>query len=456
MKWITTLLSRGGGPLGILLLFLTLVCYCLIFLTAAQPMVLLRGFIAVCNAILLIMHIFIALFIFMQFNCERQQIYKIPLIVSYLLSASLLLCSLLFCQDIFFPEYKNALTLNDFVLFYLIRYSGMAMLFLYALYLYRRQEKGAIALCPVVALSLTMSVAVALGALLLSNHSLHSLWLEPRLLQVSQNYQAGYRQVVLPFMCTLWGALALLLIWQTRLATRFWLAVTLASLIILGGFVLQWRSPQVSSVGWYGSLLFGLVANFYVMEIFLYDIFQRYRRIQIEYAISYNNAIRDGLTQTFNRAYYYGCLQRALPQCGATYPLGVLMMDIDRFKLMNDRYGHLSGDRVLCEVARAIGRGARPEDVVARVGGDEFCVLLYRADAAQTRAVAERICRDMAALPLTALDGTPLSVTLSIGGVVCEESRQSAQACVAQADMALYQAKLAGRNRVVMGSLSAG
>ena len=355
----------------------------------------------------------------MQFNCELAHVYKLPLIAAYILSALILTYSLLFYPDVFQSRNAHSLTLNDFVLFYLLRYGGMGLLFLYALYLFSRRG-------PVqprsVSVSCTLAVLLVTATVLLL--SSQTAWLSPTLLQESLAYRADYRRLLLPTMCTLWGGLALLLVWRTRLATRFWLAVTLACLVIVGGFLLQWRAPQVNSVGWYGSLLFGLLANFCVMEIFLYDIFQRYRR-----------------------------MQHALQRASVAYPPAILIMDIDHFKQVNDRYGHLSGDRALIAVTRAIEQALATGDVLARIGGDELCVLLPAVEnEAVLQARAEQIRARVAALTLSAQDGRPVTVTLSIGGVLCRPARCSAEAYMVRADSALYQAKQTGRNRMVLAA----
>ncbi|WP_035607531.1 sensor domain-containing diguanylate cyclase [Edwardsiella tarda] len=450
MEGKASLVSRCGGLLGVSLLLLTIVSYLLILYAAAYPITLLYGFVAVCNAVLLILHILIALFIFMQFNCERAHVYKLPLIAAYILSALILTYSLLFYPDVFQSRNARSLTLNDFVLFYLLRYGGMGVLFLYALYLFSRRGPEPVQLRSVSVICTLAVVLVTATALLLSSQT---AWLSPTILQESLAYRADYRRLLLPTMCTLWGGLALLLVWRTRLATRFWLAVTLACLVIVGGFLLQWRAPQVNSVGWYGSLLFGLLANFCVMEIFLYDIFQRYRRMQHAYVVTHDNAIRDGLTRAYNRSYYYDALQHALQRASVAYPPAILIMDIDHFKQVNDRYGHLSGDRALIAVTRAIEQVIAPGDVLARIGGDELCVLLPAVEnEAVLQARAEQIRARVAALTLSAQDGRPVTVTLSIGGVLCRPARCSAEAYMVRADSALYQAKQTGRNRVVLAA----
>ncbi|WP_232304084.1 GGDEF domain-containing protein [Pseudofrankia sp. DC12] len=132
-------------------------------------------------------------------------------------------------------------------------------------------------------------------------------------------------------------------------------------------------------------------------------------------------------------------------------PLSVLLVDIDHFKQVNDRHGHLFGDTVLVAVAEALRAATRPWDLVGRFGGEEFVVLLAEVDLVTAAEIAERIRRQVAAarcpLDLTALDGDAVSVTVSVGAAVCEHSAGLAEALEA-ADAALYRAKAAGRNRI--------
>jgi diguanylate cyclase (GGDEF)-like protein len=121
----------------------------------------------------------------------------------------------------------------------------------------------------------------------------------------------------------------------------------------------------------------------------------------------------------------------------------VLMVDVDHFKAINDLHGHDGGDRVLQRVAQALQRGLRDGDIVARWGGEEFCVLLPRITPVDARALAERLAQQIAA------EGDP-RVTVSIGLAVADVAGDSADGVIRRADDALYAAKRAGRNRVVV------
>jgi len=159
-------------------------------------------------------------------------------------------------------------------------------------------------------------------------------------------------------------------------------------------------------------------------------------------------AERDSLTGLANRRRLLAVgqeEQRRARRFG--HPLAALMLDLDRFKLVNDRYGHGAGDDVLREVGRRILATVRETDLPARYGGEEFAVLLPVTDLETAREAAERIRVAVAEAPIGTRRG-PLSVTLSAGVAVLGDDTRDLGALFDAADAALYAAKAAGRNRV--------
>ena len=131
---------------------------------------------------------------------------------------------------------------------------------------------------------------------------------------------------------------------------------------------------------------------------------------------------------------------------------GVLVLDLDRFKQYNDRYGHLAGNDALQRVAQVIRETVRAVDFPARYGGEEFAVIVPLADGGALARLAERIRANVEALPAP-LDGSP--VTISIGAAIHPADGASAEALFHTADERLYEAKRLGRNRVVIGTSAA-
>jgi two-component system cell cycle response regulator len=127
-----------------------------------------------------------------------------------------------------------------------------------------------------------------------------------------------------------------------------------------------------------------------------------------------------------------------------------MMIDVDNFKVFNDQYGHIAGDRVLVAVADALREYLRPTDLVARFGGDEFAVLLPDAQLKQARQTAERIRQQVAALSPPSLS---TAITISIG-ITDRADHDDVATLVQRADAAMYDAKEAGRNRVTISPAS--
>jgi len=162
-------------------------------------------------------------------------------------------------------------------------------------------------------------------------------------------------------------------------------------------------------------------------------------------------AFHDGLTELPNRALYLDRLQHALAvRSRNPHPIAVLFLDIDGFKVINDSLGHAAGDQLLMEVARRLRSLVRPEDTVARFGGDEFAILLENVrDAGDAGMVAERAMRSVRQPCL--LDGQEVVVTVSVGIAFSEESECDREPgnLLRDADIALYRAKAAGKARAV-------
>lgn len=133
-------------------------------------------------------------------------------------------------------------------------------------------------------------------------------------------------------------------------------------------------------------------------------------------------------------------------------PYAVLMLDLDKFKQINDVYGHLAGDLVLKSVASSLRQHTRREDIIGRLGGEEFCVILVGLGEADAVILAERIRSGIARLPIE-FEAQAISVTASFGLVPPELLRDSFDEVLKNADQMMYQAKNEGRNRVCLYSL---
>jgi diguanylate cyclase len=159
-----------------------------------------------------------------------------------------------------------------------------------------------------------------------------------------------------------------------------------------------------------------------------------------------HNAITDALTELGNRYWMQDTFDRELQRAlQGDKPACIAMIDIDGFKRFNDRYGHIAGDRVLNSVAKVLRKHLRPTDLVARFGGDEFAAFLPGISLDKARQTAERIREKMIKISPSSLE---MPVTVSIGVTTIAPTDDLAE-LIHRADAAMYEAKAAGRNRVI-------
>ena len=160
-------------------------------------------------------------------------------------------------------------------------------------------------------------------------------------------------------------------------------------------------------------------------------------------------ATHDGLTGIWNRRAILDMMRREFEiaaRSGCT--IGIIMLDVDHFKQVNDACGHLAGDSVLKEVASRIQQVVRSYDLAGRYGGEEFLIVLPDCDAERIQSCAERIRSAIANQPILA-EGSSLTVTVSAGTKVLDAALGTESDGLAEADTALYQAKKSGRNKVI-------
>jgi len=175
----------------------------------------------------------------------------------------------------------------------------------------------------------------------------------------------------------------------------------------------------------------------------------RTRELEKALALVEKLAVTDSLTELRNRRYFDDHLAAAFARAQRFgEPLCLLLADVDRFKEINDTFGHAAGDAVLQALAAAFRARMRSTDVVARLGGDEFAFLLHHTTAGEARVLAEELLALAGNLNLS-FEGKPLAVSLSIGVACTEGLTHSVEALYGAADEALYEAKRRGRGQAV-------
>ncbi|HVL02734.1 MAG TPA: GGDEF domain-containing protein [Dongiaceae bacterium] len=169
----------------------------------------------------------------------------------------------------------------------------------------------------------------------------------------------------------------------------------------------------------------------------------------LRYLEAVRASLTDGLTGAGNRISLDSVLNREVDQANRYHqPLSILVLDLDHFKKINDTYGHVTGDYVLKMVAKTIQASSRCADMTFRFGGEEFVVLLSQTDVAGAKITAERIRSNIAQLALHfSQQQIPVSVSVGLASLSHSEHKDS---LLDRADRALYQAKQAGRNQVVL------
>jgi diguanylate cyclase (GGDEF)-like protein len=162
-----------------------------------------------------------------------------------------------------------------------------------------------------------------------------------------------------------------------------------------------------------------------------------------------HEATTDGLTGLYTRRFFEENVRVEHSRTRRTgFPLALLLVDADHFKQVNDTYGHPGGDRVLIELADRMRATCRRGDILARIGGEEFAVLLPATPAEQALQLAGRIRRRIAEAPFEVDRGASRRMTVSVGVAVLPDDGRTTADLVRAADEALYVAKRTGRDRV--------
>jgi diguanylate cyclase (GGDEF)-like protein len=158
----------------------------------------------------------------------------------------------------------------------------------------------------------------------------------------------------------------------------------------------------------------------------------------------------DGLTQIYNRKHWQESLEQEHAKAlRHDNNLSLIMFDLDHFKKLNDTYGHQGGDKVLIEISKTVKSLLRMGDIFGRYGGEEFAIVLPETNDKGAMELAERICKVLAKTPLSFKENK-VNVSVSIGVSTLTDPTSTYEDMIANADLALYQAKSNGRNQVCL------
>lgn len=203
------------------------------------------------------------------------------------------------------------------------------------------------------------------------------------------------------------------------------------------GFVIPLESPEIKFIDLFLSLILAMIGTA-IMSVQITQAFQKKNDELSEISI------RDSLTGSYNRRFLYEHLEYRLGS-GPYHQqhLGVLMMDLDHFKSINDTYGHNVGDEVLVAFTNAVQMTLRGSDILVRYGGEEFITLLHDVSFESAQIIAERIRSAVSKLYFD----NDIQLTVSIGLILAQPG-DSAEDLINKADQCLYRAKKAGRNQI--------
>ncbi|MGQ5721570.1 MASE4 domain-containing protein [Enterobacter bugandensis] len=400
---------------------------------------------------LLVFHLFIACFMAMKYWCDKRRLYLIAISFAFAGSA-LLMVGTLTSFPAWLDLYQfNVVNYNDAMIYYMFRHLLMAVLMIVSALLYptRNLPLSRLAHIIIVSGSFLFTACMVILAWMYSSHSpflsLDLVDNETRQFMVLWSHSINISLIVL------WVVTLATLMFITRVRNLFWVGgnflcvcyVVTLSMLLVGG--------HAEDISWYRARLFETVATLIIIFVLLYDVFRLYRDSHLKYQQSYQNSIRDPLTRLYNRSYFYESLNQALGTAKPSRPVSVIVSDLDRFKRINDNYGHLQGDKVLQFVANLLMDSVRPQDIAARIGGEEFVLMLANTSAEDAYQVAERIRLKLSGFDKISSEGQlPEPITISMGVFTATSSSVSAEACVESADKAMYEAKETGRNRVVV------
>ncbi|MEH0885491.1 GGDEF domain-containing protein [Enterobacter sp. UNJFSC 003] len=400
---------------------------------------------------LLVFHLFIACFMVMKYWCDKRRLYLVAIAFAFAGSALLMIGTLSSFPAWLHLYQFNVINYNDAMIFYMFRHLLMAILIIVSALLYIIRDYP---------LSRLAHIAIVVGALIFTLFMVMLAWLyssHSPLLSVdlvdneTRQFMMLWSHAVNVILLILWAVTLVTLMVITRVRNLFWVSgnflcvcyIMTLSMLLVGG--------HAEDISWYRARLFETIATLLIIFVLMYDVFNLYHDSHLKYQQSYQNSIRDPLTRLYNRSYFYDALSQTLSTAKASRPVSVIVSDLDRFKRINDCYGHLQGDKVLQFVANLLMDSVRPQDIAARIGGEEFVLMLANTSSEAAHQVAERIRLNLSSFDKTSSEGQlPEPITISMGVFTATSSDVAAETCVECADKAMYEAKETGRNRVVV------
>ncbi|HEX4501858.1 MAG TPA: GGDEF domain-containing protein [Scandinavium sp.] len=397
---------------------------------------------------LMIFHIMIACFMVMKYLCDKHRLYLMAIACAFAGSTVLMLGTLISYSDWLLCASPTHARYNDAILYYFFRNILMSILFTASIFLYRYRHSNIHSRRNhIVILSLCIGFTLfilCLSWLYSSHYNGMTLYLIDNLTQL---FSPLWHQYLIGGMIFIWCVTLTFMLVMTRMRNIFWFSGYLFCVFYIFTLILLLPSVSITGYTWYQARLFETVATLFLIFVLLCDVFTLYKESNSRYLRSYQNSIRDTMTGLFNRSFFYDSLKNQMAHVSPDAPLSVIVCDLDHFKRINDRYGHLQGDKVIQFVAEILQDTMSQGSMAARIGGEEFALLLSHTDASTAHSIAEQIRETVSE---SSHEHLPEQVTISMGVYTATQPQATHEVCVQRADEAMYQAKESGRNRVVL------
>lgn len=399
---------------------------------------------------LMVFHILIASFMLMKYLCDKHRLYLMAIACAFGGSSVLMLGTLSSYSDWLLCSSIASVNYNDALIYYFFRNMLMAVLFITSILLYKHRHSDIHTLRNhIIILSLIIGFTTTM--LVLSwIYSSHYSGIHLKLIDnLTQQFTPLWRQWLIFAMIAVWCLTLIVMLVITKLRNIFWFSGYFFCAFYIFTLLLLYPAFSIAGYSWYQARLFETTATLFLIFVLLCDVFTLYRESNNKYQDSYQNSIRDPMTRLFNRSYFYDVLKKQMTTVSSETPVSVIVCDLDHFKRINDCYGHLQGDKVIQFVAAILQDAVREEDVPARIGGEEFALLLNNTDAAKASDIAERIRATVYGYDEHNSQGQlPERITISMGVFTATQPEAEQEICVQRADEAMYRAKENGRNRV--------
>lgn len=402
---------------------------------------------------LMVFHTMIAVFMVMKYSCDHRRLYLMPIAFAFASSALLMFGTLKSYPDWFLcGGLTNITNYNDALIFFSFRNILMGVLFISAVILYAfkthemHTKKNHFVILSIIIIF--CAIAMWLAWSYSSNSPLFNVIF---INNSTFKYSDVWKNIISWSLIGIWFLTLLIIVLVTHLRNIFWYSgAFFCSCYIFTLFVLM-TGQDSAGYSWYQARLFETISTLFLIFVLFCDVFTLYRQSNTKYLNSYQNSIRDPLTRLYNRSYFYDSFTALQPTIANGHPVSVIVSDLDHFKRINDKYGHLQGDKVIQFVSKVLQDSVRQNDIAARIGGEEFALLLVNTPPEVAQSVAERIRLAISEHNAeTSNNQLPESITISMGVFTATDLSVPIEECVRRADEAMYRAKEAGRNRVVV------